>query len=128
MENTNCTTHTYKIEDYTVERRSIRVKLDDFKSKSLKKFKEKHFFRNQLFKRLPILEWLPKYQLSYLMPDFFAGFTVGVMNIAQGMAYALLANVDPVNGLYISFFPLLVYVFFGTSKDLAMGNYCYLFC
>ena len=123
MESTNRATYTpHKIEYFPGDKRSLGEKLGDLKSKSLKKIKEKHFFRNQLFRRLPILEWLPKYQLSYLMPDFFAGFTVGVMNIAQGMGYALLANVDPVNGLYISFFPLLIYAFFGMSKDLALGN------
>jgi SulP family sulfate permease len=60
------------------------------------------------------------------MPDVFSGFTVGVMNIAQGMGYALLANADPVNGLYVSFSPLLIYAFLGTSKDVALGNFKYL--
>lgn len=39
------------------------------------------------------------------------------------MAYALLAGVDSIGGLYMAFFPLLVYVFFGTSKHISMGTF-----
>ena len=127
MENKNGTNENnralriVKIEHF--EKKNLRKRVKDFKSKSLEKFKEKHFLKKQLVKRLPILGWLSKYNIKTdLMPDFFSGFTVGVMNIAQGMGYALLANADPVNGLYVSFFPLLIYAFFGTSKDIALGN------
>ena len=52
---------------------------------AVKNIKEKNFLKTQLTKRLPILKWLPSYKIkTYLFPDFFAGFTVGVMNIAQG--------------------------------------------
>lgn len=43
------------------------------------------------------------------------------MNIPQGMGYALLATLTPVNGLYISFFPVLIYGMLGTSRHLAIG-------
>jgi solute carrier family 26 protein len=39
------------------------------------------------------------------------------------MAYALLAGVDSIGGLYMAFFPLLVYVLFGTSKHISMGTF-----
>ena len=39
------------------------------------------------------------------------------------MAYSVLAALPPVNGLYVSFFPLIVYAFFGTSRHLAIGSY-----
>lgn len=50
-----------------------------------------------------------------------AGITVGVVLIPQGMAYALLAGVSPVYGLYASLVPLLVYSLLGTSRHLAVG-------
>ncbi len=53
--------------------------------------------------------------------DLVAGLTVGVMLIPQGMAYALLAGLPPIYGLYASLVPLLVYALFGSSRHLAVG-------
>lgn len=70
-----------------------------------------------------MVEWLVTYKLrAYLQADIVSGFTVGIMNIPQGMGYALLASLPPVGGLYISFFPLIVYAIFGTSRHLAIGS------
>ncbi len=87
------------------------------------KLKQGNFYKKYLVERFPILDWLPKYKLkTFLVADIFAGLIVGIMNIPQGMGYAMLATLDPVIGLYISFFPLLVYAFLGTSRQLAMGS------
>lgn len=70
----------------------------------------------------PILTWFPQYNWKkYLKNDLIAGITVGVMLIAQGMAYAKLAGLAPEYGLYSSGLPLLVYPFFGTSRHLGVG-------
>jgi SulP family sulfate permease len=70
---------------------------------------------------LYILEWLPDYTSDTLQKDAVAGLTVGVMLIPQGMAYAVIAGVPPIYGLYAGLVPLLVYPLFGTSRQLAMG-------
>lgn len=70
---------------------------------------------------LPILDWLPNYQKSYLQGDLTAGLTVGIMLIPQGMAYAMIAGLPPVYGLYASMMPQVVYAIFGTSRQLAVG-------
>lgn len=69
----------------------------------------------------PILEWLPKYNVKLLGNDLLAGLTVGVMLIPQGMAYGLLAGLDPIYGLYAGMIPLILYPLFGTSGQLSIG-------
>ncbi|XP_063611121.1 prestin-like [Penaeus indicus] len=74
--------------------------------------------------RLPILSWLPAYKLrESLLGDIIAGVTVAIMHIPQGMAYALLANLPPINGIYMAFFPVLIYAFLGTSRHCSMGTF-----
>lgn len=70
---------------------------------------------------LPILDWLPNYKKEWLKNDVFAGITVGVMLIPQGIAYALIAGLPPIYGLYTAMVPQIVYAIFGTSRQLAVG-------
>lgn len=70
---------------------------------------------------IPFLDWISNYNKAFLLKDLLAGLTVGVILIPQGMAYAMVAGLPPVYGLYASIFPVLVYLFLGTSKQLAIG-------
>lgn len=71
--------------------------------------------------KLPVLDWAKKYKPEYLTGDITAGITVGIMLIPQGMAYAMLAGLPPIYGLYASIFPLIIYALLGTSRQLAVG-------
>lgn len=70
---------------------------------------------------LPVLDWLPKYKKEQLKGDLSAGLTVGVMLIPQGMAYAMIAGLPPIYGLYAATLPLILYALLGTSRQLAVG-------
>ncbi len=70
---------------------------------------------------LPIFDWLPNYKKDDFKGDFWAGLTVGVMLIPQGMAYAMIAGLPPIYGLYAAFLPQVIYSFFGTSRQLSVA-------
>jgi SulP family sulfate permease len=70
---------------------------------------------------LPILSWLPRYRRADLPADFGAGLTTAIMLIPQAMAYAMLAGLPPIHGLYAATVPLLAYAVFGSSRQLAVG-------
>lgn len=72
-------------------------------------------------KFLPFLQWLPDYKKSFFKKDLVAGLTIAIVLIPQAMAYAMIAGLPPVYGLYASVFPLLVYAFLGTSRQLSIG-------
>ncbi|MFZ6178304.1 SulP family inorganic anion transporter [Nannocystis pusilla] len=70
---------------------------------------------------MPLLVWLPRYRRSDLPGDLTAGLTTAVMLIPQAMAYAMLAGLPPIVGLYAAIAPLVVYALFGGSAKLAVG-------
>ena len=70
---------------------------------------------------IPALEWVRSYEPRYLSSDLMAGLIIAVMLVPQGMAYALLAGLPPVVGLYASTVPLFAYALFGSSRQLAVG-------
>ncbi|RNA66855.1 SulP family inorganic anion transporter [Alteribacter keqinensis] len=71
---------------------------------------------------LPILGVLKSYDLRQdLRGDLNAGLIVAIMLVPQGMAYAMLAGLPPVMGLYAATVPILIYALFGTSRQLAVG-------
>uniref|UniRef100_A0A8C5RZ51 SLC26A/SulP transporter domain-containing protein n=1 Tax=Laticauda laticaudata TaxID=8630 RepID=A0A8C5RZ51_LATLA len=77
--------------------------------------------KNLLLRFLPILSWLPHYPVKeWLLGDIISGFSVAIMHLPQGLAYALLAGLPPVHGLYSAFYPVLLYFFFGTSRHISV--------
>lgn len=70
---------------------------------------------------LPVFRWLPNYQRQYISADLLAGITVAVMLIPQVMAYALIAGLPPVAGLYAALASIVVYAIFGGSRQLGVG-------
>lgn len=70
---------------------------------------------------VPAYGWLKNYKRADLSKDVLAGLIVAVMLVPQGMAYALLAGLPPVYGLYASTVPAVVYALFGTSRHMPVG-------
>jgi len=75
----------------------------------------------KVFTYLPIAQWLPGYQKTDATQDSLAAIIVTLMLIPQSLAYAMVAGLPPVYGLYASILPLLAYTLLGTSKTLAVG-------
>lgn len=76
---------------------------------------------NTLKRVFPLFSQLAGYDNASLKGDLSAGLTVGVMLIPQGMAYAMIAGLPPIYGLYASLVPLVIYALLGTSRQLAVG-------
>ncbi len=76
---------------------------------------------NAIAKRLPVLAWGPSYEKTLLAKDVVAGVSIAALLIPQGMAYALLAGIPPVMGLYASMLPMFVYALSGTGRQTSVG-------
>ena len=70
---------------------------------------------------LPIFSWVKFYNMSILRSDLLAAVIVTTLLIPQAMAYALLAGLPPVVGLYSTSLPLVVYAVFGSSRTLSVA-------
>ncbi len=70
---------------------------------------------------IPLLKDLSTYKKANFRADLIAGITVAIMLVPQGMAYAFLAGMPPIYGLYTGLIPLFVYGLLGTSRQLSLG-------
>ncbi|KAG1691519.1 Sodium-independent sulfate anion transporter [Nymphon striatum] len=87
----------------------------------VKKAARKCCTKKMLKRKLPIVEWLPRYKLEDLKGDFIAGVTVGLTVIPQAIAYAGIASLPPQYGLYASFMGAFTYIFLGGIESLSIG-------
>lgn len=78
--------------------------------------------RSTLTGFFPVVRWLPKYKLrEYVWGDLMSGMIVGIILVPQAIAYCLLAGVDPIYGLYTSFYANIIYFLMGTSRHVSVG-------
>ncbi|KAJ0057433.1 hypothetical protein NL108_006122 [Boleophthalmus pectinirostris] len=78
--------------------------------------------RSTLTGFFPVVRWLPKYKLKeYIWGDIMSGLIVGIILVPQAIAYCLLAGVDPIYGLYTSFYANIIYFLMGTSRHVSVG-------
>ena len=76
---------------------------------------------NWLLTALPGLGTLRGYERAWLRSDLVAGLTVAAVTVPVALAYASLAGLPPVTGLYASLLPLVLYALLGTSRPLVVG-------
>ncbi|CAF3504424.1 unnamed protein product [Rotaria socialis] len=79
---------------------------------------------NSFLESIPLIRCLREYKIrKYLLGDILAGITVAIMHIPQGIAYGVLAGLSAFDGLYVSFFPVIIYMIFGTCPHLSIGTF-----
>jgi SulP family sulfate permease len=69
----------------------------------------------------PILAWGADYSRKTLVNELIAAVILTAMLVPQALAYAIMAGLPPVVGLYASMAPLVLYTIFGTARTLAVG-------
>ena len=69
----------------------------------------------------PFLRWWPRVNRETLKSDLIAGLTGAVIVLPQGVAFALIAGLPPVYGLYSAMVPPIIAALFGSSRHLISG-------
>jgi sulfate permease, SulP family len=77
--------------------------------------------QSRLIRFFPALIWLKQYNQNTFKSDLLSSFIVIAMLVPQAMAYAMLAGLPPVMGLYASVIPMIIYAIFGSSPTLSIG-------
>lgn len=70
---------------------------------------------------LPAWRWLRTYNQDKFKSDLLSALIVIAMLVPQGMAYAMLAGLPPIMGLYASILPMIIYAMVGSSPTLSIG-------
>ncbi len=69
----------------------------------------------------PILTWLPRYPRTRLTTDLVAGLAIWALTVPQALAYASIAGMPAVHGLYAIPLAMIAYACLGTSRTLSVG-------
>src|SRR6188508_3647177 len=83
---------------------------------------ENQVSNHQRPRAIPLLEWLPGYQSSWLRYDLIAGLVTAAVVIPKAMAYATIAGLPVQVGLYTALVPMLIYALIGTSRPLSVST------
>lgn len=78
-------------------------------------------FKRRVLHFIPAWQWLQDYSSGKLKSDLLAALIVIAMLVPQGMAYAMLAGLPPIMGLYASMLPMMIYALTGSSYTLSIG-------
>src|ERR1700740_3248998 len=70
---------------------------------------------------LPVAEWLPQYDRSWLRGDLMAGIAVTALIVPKNLGYAGIAGVPLENGLYAAAAGAIIYALFCTSRQISTG-------
>ena len=93
------------------------------KTKRCKSFCNGSNIANYFFSLFPIVSVLRPYKIKeFLLKDAVSGLSTACLHFPQGMAFGLLSTLTPKYGLYTSFFPVLLYVIFGTCPYVSFGT------
>ena len=76
---------------------------------------------NALARTIPIFDWLPHYEKSWLTPDLLAGLSVWALVIPQALAYAAVVGVPPQYGLYTILGASMLYAVFASTRQVVTG-------
>jgi SulP family sulfate permease len=107
-------------------RRNGREKVNEGTNPGEKSYGRKSPFQEKrkaslLERAVPVSQELPAYGGGHARRDVLAGVTVAALALPSAMAYAELAGLSPVNGLYALLLPVVVYVLLGSSRQLVIG-------
>lgn len=76
-----------------------------------------------LIQKVPAVQWISNYSPRWIINDFIAGLTVGVILVPQALAYAKIASIPLQDGLLASWLPSALYFIMGTSKGKNFKRY-----